>query len=154
MPATKLFDPSRLDAAQKARRRKRLAAIHIEAQMALARTGDWRKSLQDLVYQVSGGYATSCAALAFDELRAVLQRLRGEHVTEPTFRKRLQARPVSQTEYLQRLIGQVNARSVTTGGPEDFSQRVLAVKVHETDVSLMTTPQIRQAIAILRSYVK
>jgi len=152
MPATKLFDPSHLDAAQKARRRRKLAAIHIEAPKTLG--PDWQATLCAMVYQISGGYATSCAALAFDELRAVLQRLRGEPVTEPTFRKRLQARPVSQTEYLQRLIGQVNARSVTTGGPEDFSQRVLAVKVHETDVSLMTTPQIRQAIAILRSYVK
>jgi len=143
-----------LDPAQKARRRRMLAAIHIEAPRALAGTGDWRKALQELVFQVSGRAATSAGDLLFDELRAVLQRLKGQAVTQPTFRRRLERTPVSQAEYCRQLIGRVNARSVTTGGPDDFSQRVLAAKVHETDVELMTTPQLRQAIAILRSYLE
>ena len=143
-----------LDPAQKARRRRMLAAIHIEAARALAATGDWRKGLQDLVFHVSGGAATSAGDLPFDELRAIIQRLKGEAVTEPSFRKRLERAPVSQAEYCRQLIGRVNARSVTTGGPDDFSQRVLGAKVHEVDVELMTTPQLRQAIAILRSYVE
>ena len=142
-----------LDGAQQAKRRRMLAAIHLRAAESLAATGDWRATLAAMVGQVSKGRAASCKDLYFDELQALLDKLSGRPVREPHFRDRLESRPVSQPEYLRRLIGQVNARSVSTGGGAEFAERILAAKVGTADPELMTAKEMRQAIAILRSYV-
>ena len=143
-----------LDGAQQAKRRRMLAAIHLRAAESLAATGDWRATLSAMVGQVSKGRAASCKDLYFDELQALLDTLSGRPVREPHFRDRLESRPVSQPDYLRRLIGQVNARSITTNGPAEFAERILTAKVGTADPDLMTTKELRQAITILRSYVK
>ena len=146
----------RLNPAMKARRRRLLAKIHIEAAEYLAPTGDWRCALRNLVVRITRGRAKSCGDCMFDELGAVLDHLMGRPARKPKFRDRISAgKPggtLSQADYVRNLSRDVSALHPDRGGGE-FGDVLLTAKIGTADPELMTPNERRGAINILKSYL-
>ena len=147
-----------LNPMQKARRNKPLAAIHISAAENLGGTGDWKEALRDVVRQVSGGKTTSCRDCFLDELRAVLETIKGQPITEPKFRRRIEGgggrgkATMSQAEYVRSLSVQVSEARPQDGGGT-FGDVLLEARIGTADPTLMTQGERRGAINILRNYL-
>lgn len=151
-----------LNAAQKARRKRTLAAIHISAAENLGGTGDWKQALRDVVRQITGGKTTSCKDCYLDELRAVLETIKGEPITEPKFRRRIEGgkghsrdgcATMSQAQYVRHLSIQVSEAHPERGGGA-FGDVLLLAKFGTADPTLMTPGERRGAINILKSYLR